>query len=343
MMNNKKQRKPKIVVIGGGTGLPVILQSLKKLEADVTAIVTVADDGGSSGNLRNTVHAVPPGDIRNVLVALSTISHSHKEIFQYRFNKQDQVFAGHSLGNLIIAAMAEMKGNIYEAIQLLSKIMMIEGHVYPSAEEPLVLHAKYEDGTVVSGESKIPKAGKRIDRVYVTPIDESKSLRAGRKVVSSIMNADMVVLGPGSLFTSILPNLMIPEIGKAVVETTAQVVYICNIMTQLGETENFSDADHVRVLHQHLGKSFIDIVLANIGTVPEEYMGLEEQDENLLQVEHCFKEMKDQVPFVISDDFLELRNNGVYHNGEKVAVELFNQALQSPNALKRSAFLSNVD
>lgn len=340
MMNKKIQRKPKIVVIGGGTGLPVILQSLKDQQADVTAIVTVADDGGSSGALRESVvNAVPPGDIRNVLVALSNITNTQKEIFQYRFHKEDKTFAGHSLGNLIIAAMAEMKGNVYEAIQLLSKMMMIQGHVYPAAEEPLVLHAEYEDGTVVSGESKIPKAGKKIDRVYVTPIEEGQPLHAGRKVISSILNADMVVLGPGSLYTSILPNLMIPEIGKAVAQTEARVVYICNIMTQLGETENFSDADHVKVLHKHVGTRFVDMILANIGTVPEDFIGLEEQDENLLQVIHDFKEMKQEVPHVISDDFLELKDKGVFHNGPKVAQELFKQALENQRPAKKSMSL----
>ncbi|WP_028274114.1 gluconeogenesis factor YvcK family protein [Atopococcus tabaci] len=337
MMNNKNHRKPKIVVIGGGTGLPVILQGLKEQQADVTAIVTVADDGGSSGALRESVvHSVPPGDIRNVLVALSDIPKSQKEIFQYRFHKEDASFAGHSLGNLIIAAMAEMKGNIYEAIQLLSKMMMVEGHVYPAAEEPLVLHAEYTDGTRQAGESQIPKARKKIKRVFVTPAEENQPLRAGRKVISSILNADMVVLGPGSLYTSILPNLMIPDLGQAVVQTDAQVVYICNIMTQLGETENFSDADHIRVLHEHLGTQFVDTILANIGEVPENYIGMEEQEEYLVQVSHNFDEMKQEVPYIISDNFLQLKEKGVYHNGEKVAAELFKLALENQRHPRKS-------
>lgn len=322
-LTRKKNRKPKIVVIGGGTGLPVILAGLRAKNADVTAIVTVADDGGSSGDLRRQVNAVPPGDIRNVLVSLSDIPEMQKEIFQYRFAVEDQSLAGHSIGNLIISAMAEMKGNIYEAIQVLGKMMMIDGHVYPAAEEPLELHAVFKDGTQVSGESSIAKHRKMIDHVFVTKLDGSKDVKAARKVVSAILNADMVVLGPGSLYTSILPNLMIPEISDAIKKTQANVVYICNIMTQLGETENFSDANHLEVLHCHMNQKFVDTVLVNIGQVPENYIDTEKYDEYLVQVEHDFNGLKKEAPMVISNDFLELRDNGVFHDKEKVVEELF--------------------
>lgn len=322
-LTRKKNRKPKIVVIGGGTGLPVILAGLRAKNADVTAIVTVADDGGSSGDLRRQVNAVPPGDIRNVLVSLSDIPEMQKEIFQYRFAVEDQSLAGHSIGNLIISAMAEMKGNIYEAIQVLGKMMMIDGHVYPAAEEPLELHAVFKDGTQVSGESSIAKHRKMIDHVFVTKLDGSKDVKAARKVVSAILNADMVVLGPGSLYTSILPNLMIPEISDAIKKTQANVVYICNIMTQLGETENFSDANHLEVLHRHMNQKFVDTVLVNIGQVPVNYIDTEKYDEYLVQVEHDFNGLKKEAPMVISNDFLELRDNGVFHDKEKVVEELF--------------------
>lgn len=329
MMNEKKGRRPKIVVIGGGTGLPVILQGLKAKHAEVTAIVTVADDGGSSGSLRNYANVVPPGDIRNVLISLSNIPHLQKDIFQYRFDTNDHFLAGHSIGNLIIAAMAEMRGSIFEAIQLLSKMMGVDGHVYPAAEEPLILHAIFEDGTQVSGESKIAIESKKIERVFVTPTIEDHEVKASRKVLSAIHDADLVVLGPGSLFTSILPNLMIGDLGKAVAETSAEVVYICNIMTQLGETENFSDADHVSVLHKHLGKKFIDTVLVNTEHVPEDYMNRERYDEYLVQVAHDFKGLSEEVPRVISNGFLKLRDEGVFHNGDKVVEELFKLAYES--------------
>lgn len=318
-----KKNRPKITVIGGGTGLPVILRSLKEKNADVTAIVTVADDGGSSGELRKMFNTVPPGDIRNVLASLSDIPRLQKNIFQYRFESEDKTLDGHSLGNLIILATSEMHGSIYQAIQLLAKMMHVDGHIYPAAEEPLVLHARYKDGTLGSGESKIARPDKEIDYVTVSTTDKEKVLvNPGKKVISSIMDADMVVLGPGSLFTSILPTLMIPEVGQAIMDTKAQVLYISNIMTQLGETEGFTDADHVDVLCRHLGKDFIDTVLVNNADVPEDHVAKISNDEYLYQVEHNFQGLQEKVPMIISNNFLNITDKGVYHNGDKVVEEI---------------------
>jgi uncharacterized cofD-like protein len=328
MMNVKKVRKPKIVVIGGGTGLPVILNGLKAKQADVTAIVTVADDGGSSGSLRNYANVVPPGDIRNVLLSLSNMPEQYQNIFQYRFDTADSFLAGHSIGNLIIAAMAEMQGSVFEAIQTLSQMMGVDGSVYPAAEEPLILHAIFEDGSKIAGESKIAKESKKIEKVYVTANEDNHEVKASREVLKAIHEADMVVLGPGSLFTSILPSLMISDLGQAVVETTAEVVYICNIMTQLGETENFTDSDHVSVLHKHLGENFIDTVLVNTECVPEHYVNHEKYEEYLVQVVHNFSGLSKEVPRVISDNFLLFRDEGVFHDGNKVVEELFRLAYE---------------
>ena len=318
-----KRNRPKITVIGGGTGLPVILSSLKNKDAEVTAIVTVADDGGSSGELRKMFNTVPPGDIRNVLVALSDIPEVQKNIFQYRFQSEDKSLNGHSLGNLIILATSEMHGSIYQAIQLLAKMMHVDGHIYPAAEEPLILHARYKDGTLGSGESKIARPDKTIDYVTVSTTDkENVLIKPGKKVISSIMEADMVVLGPGSLYTSILPTLMIPDVGKALMETEAQVLYISNIMTQMGETEGFTDADHVDVLCKHIGKDFLDTVLVNNADVPKEHVAKISNDEYLYQVKHNFKGLEERVPMIISNDFLNITEKGVYHDGDKVVEEI---------------------
>lgn len=322
-MKTYRIRKPKIVVVGGGTGLPVILESLRNQGADITAIVTVADDGGSSGEIRQSIAMAPPGDLRNVLVSLSDMPQFYEDIFQYRFKKEDQFLANHTIGNLIIAAVAEMRGSTYEAVQLLSRMMHVDGHIYPSSETPLTLHAVFKDGTTAIGESKIALDRKTIDRVFVRNTEDESEAKAGRKVVSAIMEADMVVLGPGSLFTSILPNLVIPEVGEAMLQTKAEVVYICNIMTQKGETEHFSDADHIRVLHQHLDQPFIDTVLVNTEKVPKDYMDPEIYDEYLVQVAHDFNGLREENCRVISTDFLELKNGGVFHDGEKVVEELF--------------------
>lgn len=322
-MKTYRIRKPKIVVVGGGTGLPVILKSLRNQSADITAVVTVADDGGSSGQIRQSMNVTPPGDLRNVLVALSDMPKLYEDIFQYRFDEKDQHFANHAIGNLIIAAVAEMRGSTYEAIQLLSKMMHVDGRVFPSSERPLTLHAVFKDGSVAIGESSIALDRKTIDHVFVTNTNDQEQPRAARKVVRAIQEADMIVLGPGSLFTSILPNLVISEIGQAIIESAGEVVYICNIMTQKGETEHFTDADHIRVLHQHLQTKFVDTVLVNTEQVPEKYVDAARYDEYLLQVRHDFQGLREEGCRVISTDFLALRDGGVFHDGNKVVDELF--------------------
>lgn len=315
-------KKPKITVIGGGTGIPVILNSLRSENVDITAIVTVADDGGSSGQIRNAMQLTPPGDLRNVLVAMSDMPKFYEKVFQYRFAEGDGALAGHPLGNLVISGIAEMQGSTYNAMQLLTKFFHVTGKIYPASETPLTLHAVFQDGHEVAGESRIADYKGMIDHVYVTNTYNDETPKASRKVVNAIMNSDMIVLGPGSLFTSILPNLVIPEIKQALLDTPAQVAYVCNIMTQLGETEHFTDADHVAVLNRHLGQDVIDTVLVNIEEVPEEYMTNNAFDEYLVQVEHDFEGLTKQAKRVISSNFLRLENGGAFHHGDLVVEEL---------------------
>ena len=317
-------RKPKITVIGGGTGIPVILNSLRHEDVDITAIVTVADDGGSSGQLRSVMQLTPPGDLRNVLVAMSDMPKFYEKIFQYRFAEGDGALAGHPLGNLIISGIAEMQGSTYNAMQILTKFFHVTGKIYPASENPLTLHAIFKDGHEVVGESHIADYQGMIDRVYVTNTYNEKEPTASRKVVQTIMESDMIVLGPGSLFTSILPNLVIPEIRQALLDTKAEVAYVCNIMTQRGETEHYTDADHVAVLNRHLGLDVIDTVLVNIEKVPQTYMNSNKFDEYLVQVEHDFKNLRKLAKTVISSNFLRLENGGAFHDGKRVVDELMN-------------------
>lgn len=324
-----KGRRPKVVVIGGGTGLPVILNSLRQQNADVTAIVTVADDGGSSGIIRNYINVVPPGDIRNVLVSLSDSSQSMLDVFQYRFDSKDAFFAGHAIGNLIIAALTEMQGNIFDAVQTLSKMMDVDGHIYPASNEPLTLNAEFVDGTIESGETEISKQRKQIKHVWVTDTDTpDETPEAVSPVIEAIQEADVIVLGPGSLFTSILPNLMIKNLGEAVRTSPAELIYICNIMTQKGETESYTDAEHVRVINDHLGGKYVDTVLVNAGKVGPDDLDYDKYDEYLLQVKHDFEGLQKQCDCIISDNFLSLHDNGVFHDGDKVATEILNRAFQ---------------
>lgn len=314
----------KVVIIGGGSGLPVVLKALCKEAIDITAVVTVADDGGSSGSLRNYINVVPPGDIRNVMAVMSTLDENYINVFQYRFKSDDSFFAGHSIGNLIIAAMQEMNLNIFDAVQKLSKMMAIKGNVYPVANEPLELHAKFNDGTTLVGESEITHAHKIIDRVWVEPLDNSKEkiAQAVPQVITAIAQADQVILGPGSLYTSILPNLTIPDVALALRATKADIVYISNIMTQKGETDNFSDADHVKVLNKHLGSELITHAIVNDTLVSEDYIDWKKWSEVSKQVRHDSNEFKDLKTKEIRADLLEIRNNGAFHNGRLVVKEL---------------------
>ncbi|HER0878076.1 TPA: YvcK family protein [Streptococcus pyogenes] len=317
-------KNPKMTVIGGGTGISIILKSLRNEAVDITAVVTVADDGGSSGELRNAMQLAPPGDLRNVLLAMSDMPKFYERVFQYRFNESDGALAGHPLGNLIIAGISEMQGSTYNAIQILTKFFHITGKIYPSSEQALTLHAVFKDGHEVAGESSIAKYQGMIDHVYVTNTYNDQKPQASRKVAEAILESDMIVLGPGSLFTSILPNLVIPEIKEALRQTKAEVVYICNIMTQYGETEQFSDADHVAVLNQHLGRDLIDTVLVNVAKVPQAYMNSNKFDEYLVQVDHDFAGLCRAAKRVISSYFLRLENGGAFHDGNLVVEELMN-------------------
>ena len=324
--HTSKSRRPKVVVIGGGTGLPVVLNALKEQNADITAIVTVSDDGGSSGSIRNFINVVPPGDIRNVLVSLSEISQEEKDVFQYRFDSSDSFFSGHAIGNLIIAALNEMHGNIFDAVQSLSKMMKVDGHIFPASNEPLTLNAKFVDGSIQAGEKEITDKDKRIKRVWVTVTNSKSEPEAVPPVVEAIKNADAVVLGPGSLFTSILPNLMIPNLGEAVKETNAEVIYICNIMTQLGETDHFSDCDHVRVINAHLGGHYIKTTLVNGAKIDMSKFNPKDYDAYLEPVKNDFKGLREQGCRVITDDFIDQHSGLVFHDGRKVAKEIINLA-----------------
>lgn len=324
-----KARRPKIVVIGGGTGLPVILSALKQQNAEITAIVTVADDGGSSGVIRDYINVVPPGDIRNVLVALSDISQEEKEIFQYRFSSDDSFFAGHAIGNLIIAALSEMQGNIFDAVQSLSRMMHVDGRIFPASNEPLTLNAEFMDGTTEKGETEITSQHKKIKRVWVTGAKNNARPEAVLPVLAAIMQADAVVLGPGSLFTSILPNLMIDDLGEAIRQTKAEVIYICNIMTQRGETDNMTSAEHVAIINRHLGGNYIDTALVNSAAIDMTKFNPADYDEYLRPVENDFKGLRKQNCRVITADFINQHSGLVFHDGKKIATEIFNLALEA--------------
>ncbi|EUJ25608.1 hypothetical protein MFLO_15274 [Listeria floridensis FSL S10-1187] len=305
--------KPKVVVIGGGTGIPVVLKGLKRKKIDLTALVTVADDGGSSGKIRQQMDVLPPGDIRNVMVALSNTDQRLVDLFQYRFTV-DGDLSGHVVGNIILTALAELNENYVDAIDVLSKVLRIRGKVIPVTDKPLILKAEMEDGDIVTGESIIPLQGKPIKRVFIDPSDV-KPLETATKAIEQ---ADLIIIGPGSLYTSILPNLLVKGIADAVVKSKAEKVYITNILTQIGETDYFSDADHIRVIHEHVGQPFITKMLINTEKVPRELLF----PDDVMQVEHDAAGIKQLGVEAIYHDFLSTENRLVRHDGEKVAEAL---------------------
>ena len=312
----------KVAVIGGGTGLSTILRGLKRYPIDITAIVTVADDGGSSGSLRTDFDVPPPGDIRNVLVALSEVEPLVQELFQYRFTGETDL-AGHPTGNLLIAAMTNITGDFASAIQKLSEVLKVRGRVLPVCNTPLCLCAEYDDGTIIQGESLIPTIEKKIKRVYYTKEDA----RALDEAVEAIMEADLVLLGPGSLYTSIIPNLLLVEISEALVKTSAECVYCCNIMTQPGETTGYSASDHVLALHEHAGHAFIDKIIVNDEEIDDEtYERYCDQHSDVVLIDE--KKLHKMNIKVIKSRLVSYNNVGeVRHNTKKVAATIFSLLL----------------
>lgn len=309
--------KPKVVIIGGGTGLSVLLRGLKVYPVDITAIVTVADDGGSSGRLRDELKIPPPGDIRNVLAALSDVEPLVEDLFQHRFNKGSNL-TGHSLGNLILAAMTNITGDFFHAVREMSKVLNVRGKVLPAANRSVVLHAEMEDGSIVSGESKIPYSGKKIKRVFLTP----EAIEPLEEAIEVIRQADLIILGPGSLYTSILPNLLVPKIGDEVCKAKVKKVYICNVMTQAGETLDFTASDHVRALYDHMKMNFIDTILVNDDEIPDMMKALY-AEELAKPVHYDIEALRDLGLEIVHDKIVSYENNVIRHDTVKVAKLLY--------------------
>lgn len=317
MQNRHKiLRRPKIVVVGGGTGLSVMLRGLKEKPLDITAIVTVADDGGSSGILRNELQIPPPGDIRNVIMALADAEPLLTEVLQYRFSSGTGL-AGHSLGNLMLAAMTDIAGDFVTGIRELSKVLAVRGRVLPAAGRAIVLKAEMEDGTVVVGESLIPKAGKKIKRVFVEP-DHVEPLP---EAIEAIEQADAILIGPGSLYTSIIPNLLVPRLAQAIVDSTAVKLFVCNVMTQPGETDGYSVSDHLKAVQDHIGHRLFDYVIVNDGEIPAEVAD-KYAEMGAAQVTLDLDEVTRMGPEVIADRIVLFRTF-LRHDAERLSHHIY--------------------
>lgn len=256
--HRRLNKGPKIATVGGGTGLSTLLRGLKKYSSNITAVVTVADDGGSSGRLRREIGVLPPGDIRNCLAAFADEEKLLTELFQYRFQAGDGL-VGHSFGNLFLTAMSEITGDLEQAVAASSKVLAIRGQVFPATLSDVRLWARMADGRYVEGESNIPEARGKIVEVGCIPANPPALLAA----VAAIEKADFIIMGPGSLYTSVIPNLLVPEIREAIARSKAPRIYVCNIMTQPGETDGYTVSDHIRAIDRACGKKLFDAVLVH--------------------------------------------------------------------------------
>jgi len=258
------ERGPRVVAIGGGHGLSTLLHGLKEYTNNITAIVTVADDGGSSGRLRQEFDVLPPGDIRNCLVALANEEDLVGRLFQFRFDEGKDL-KGHNFGNLFITAMSRVTGDFEKAVKESSKVLAVRGSVVPSTTDKVTLIAEHTDGTRTIGESNIPKKNSPIKRMYINPSDCTPT----KDAIEAVKKADVIVIGPGSLYTSILPNLLINGLSEALLRSKAKKIYVCNVMTQNGETDGYKVSSHVKTIIEHTSRGIIDYVIVNSGNVPD--------------------------------------------------------------------------
>ena len=305
-----------VVVIGGGTGLSTLLRGLKLFPMNITAIVTVADDGSSSGRLREEFNTPAVGDLRNVLVALSEVEPLVEELLQYRFDTYSDLNK-HAMGNLLLTAMYNITGSLTESLEALSKIFNIKGRVLPFTEDKAILVAHTTDGEVIEGESKITKAGK-----HIKSINYKNKVKVTPQVLKAIEEADLIIIGIGSLYTSIIPNLLSREMRKALKEAKAKKMYICNIMSEHGETDGFNVSDCIKQINKYAGKDFIEVVLANNKRVPDNILELykEEQSEQIMIDKDNINKMGVKL---ITADLLRINNNQVRHDYIKTALEVF--------------------
>ena len=303
-----------VVVSGGGTGLSVMLRGLKRIEnINLTAIVTVADDGGSTGRIRRQFHIPAMGDVRNVMCAMAEEETIFTSLMNFRFDGEEKDIGGHNLGNLILTALTQTTGSFMEAISTFSKFLNVRGNIVPCSSEVVTLYAMMEDGTIVRGESNIPSFNNRIDKVFyqekVTPTAEA---------LQAIHEADVIVYGIGSLYTSILSNVIVDGIAERLKSNPAKKIYFCNAMTQPGETDDFSLEDHVRAIEQHVGAHAVDIVITHNNVVSEEllckYRDMGSEPVRIVEDSHTYQILKRNV--------LSFEDHLIRHDSNKIKAVL---------------------
>lgn len=318
-----------VVVIGGGTGLSTALRGLKHANVGITAIVTVADDGGSTGRLRTDFEMPAPGDIRNCIIALSDAESTVGRLFNYRFEEESATLAGHSFGNLFIAALTQVTGSFEQAVIESARVLATRGRVLPTTLEDVHLNARLIDGSRVSGESAIGHSPCPISRIFLEP----SRPKGYEPAISAILGADLIVLGPGSLYTSVLPNLLVAGVREAIHLSRARAVYVCNVATQGGETDAFGVDEHVRAVVEYLGEDILDYVIANDRRIPEAGRSVEWAGE--FAVVPSTTDLSAGIR-VIRRDLID-RSNGLWHDSDKLARALLEVA-QMPRQASRPQY-----
>lgn len=309
--------KKNVVVLGGGTGMSILLRGLKNFPLDLNAIVSVSDDGKSTGRLRKEFNTPAVGDVRRVLISLSETEPLIEKLLDYRFNTYSDL-NGHTVGNLLLTAATNISGNMSEGIEALSKILNLKGKVIPFTNDNVVLMAKMEDGKIVEGECNITDYKGTIKKIYYKNNPE-----VNQDVIKAILAADLIILSMGSLFTSIMPNLLCDDVIKAIDKSKGKLMYVCNMMTQPGETDNLTASQHVKLLNRYLGKRKIDVVIVNDTKIPlyikKKYETLEQKDQVVYDEEN-FKELNVQV---IPSNLVLIENGIIRHSYKKLAAQIF--------------------
>ncbi len=321
------ERGPKIVTVGGGTGLSMLLHGLKQYTSNISAVVTVADSGGSSGRLREQFDVLPPGDIRNCLVALADAEPLMQKLFQFRFSKGAGL-EGHNFGNLFITAMTRLTGDFELAIKESSKVLAIRGQVIPSTLDNVSLVAEYEDGSIIEGEDQIPKKNLPIRRVFLKP----DSPAATEEAVRAIDEAEIIVLGPGSLYTSIIPNLLVKDIAKAIIASKAAKVYVCNVMTQPGETDGYTASKHIETIVSHSAPGIIDYCVVNVAKASSDLLS-RYKEENAYPVVADSDKIRKLGYKVIEERIIDLADF-VRHDSVRLARTIANLVARNKNGRK---------
>ena len=306
----------KLAVLGGGTGMSTLLTGLKKMPFDISAIVTVADDGKSTGRLRKEFNTVAVGDIRRILASLSQDDEEIAKLFNYRFNTSSDL-DGHPLGNLLLTGASQLTGNMSDAIELLNSMLRLQGNVLPLTEDNVTLMGRMEDGAIVKGEAEITK-----DKRLITDVFYEKKPEVNHHVLKAIKEADAIILSMGSVFTSIIPNLICPEVIREIDKSKAKIIYVCNMMTQPGETDDFSVSHHIKLLNKYLGKRKIDAVVLNTGVISPEIVQKysNKEDKDLVPID--YKNLEKLKVDLIEGDYVIIDKNRIRHNSLRVAINI---------------------